>query len=98
MSMKSTFSAEEDLPAVYRDILDGVAVLEHAGLRIEAARIRVAATRAYSAAWDESSMRRLEQLSRKCRSEIVGIAGTALGPETIVRRARRLRWPAPGLG
>lgn len=97
-SMRSTFSAAEDLPAVYRVILDGIAVLESTGRRAEAARIRVAATRVYSAAWDPSSLKRLERLSTQCRLEIHGLEGMPLGRETIVHRARRLRWPAPGLG
>ena len=95
--MKSTFSAAEDLPAVYRVILDGVAILERAGRRAEAARIRVAATRAYSTAWDGSSMKRLERLAGECRFEIGVLRGSAVGRETIAHRARRAGWAVPGL-
>jgi hypothetical protein len=49
----------EELPGLYRTILERVADLERQGERAEAARIRMAATAAYSAAWDESGRNRL---------------------------------------
>ena len=49
----------EDLPEIYRAILDRVAELERIGARRDAGRIRAAATRAYSDAWDESARRQL---------------------------------------
>ncbi len=49
----------EDLPELYRRILERVAVLERLGARSEAGRIRVEATRAYSSAWDETARRGL---------------------------------------
>ena len=49
----------EDLPELYRAILDRVASLERIGARQEAGRIRAAATRAYSDAWDETARRHL---------------------------------------
>ncbi|HXU86497.1 MAG TPA: hypothetical protein VN773_11910 [Verrucomicrobiae bacterium] len=49
----------EDLPEIYRAILDRVADLERIGARLDAGRIRVDATRAYSDAWDESARRQL---------------------------------------
>jgi len=52
----------EDLPELYREILDRVAALERIGLRVEAARIRADATRAYSDAWDEAARRVLAAL------------------------------------
>ena len=52
----------EDLPELYRAILDRVADLERIGARRDAGRIRAAATRAYSAAWDESARRHLSGL------------------------------------
>jgi len=55
----------EQLPMLYRSILDGVARLERAGERREAGRIRVEATTAYSRAWDERSRRRLEALLQR---------------------------------
>ncbi len=65
--MSSESSPAEDLPALYRVILDGVAVLERRGARVEADRIRRAAIVAYSTAWDETQFRVLEQLAMRCR-------------------------------
>jgi hypothetical protein len=55
-------SVAEDLPALYRAILDRVAGLERVGARAEAARIRHEATQAYSNAWDEGARRMLVTL------------------------------------
>ncbi|HYX10663.1 MAG TPA: hypothetical protein VE817_01705 [Candidatus Acidoferrum sp.] len=52
----------EDLPEIYREILDRVADLERIGARGDAGRIRAQATRTYSDAWDESARRRLLRL------------------------------------
>jgi hypothetical protein len=60
-----TNSPAEDLPALYRAILDRVAELELAGERARAARLRTDATDAYSRAWDERARRRLETLLRR---------------------------------
>jgi plasmid stabilization system protein ParE len=57
-------SPSEELPALYRAILDRVADLEAAGDRVEAALLRSEATAAYSRAWDERARRRLESLLR----------------------------------
>jgi hypothetical protein len=57
-------SPSEELPALYRAILDRVADLEAAGERAEAAHLRTEATAAYSRAWDERARRRLESLLR----------------------------------
>ena len=58
-------SPAEDLPALYRAILDRVAELEAAGQRDDAARVRSAATAAYSRAWDAKARRQLEALLRR---------------------------------
>lgn len=55
-------SIAHELPELYRRVLDRVAALERQGHRHEAERIRAAATTAYSAAWDEAAMARLEAL------------------------------------
>ena len=52
----------EDLPELYRAILDRVAELERIGARRDAGRIRAAATRCYSDAWNESARRELLRL------------------------------------
>ena len=58
-------SRAEDLPALYRAILDRVAELETAGQRHEAGRVRREATRSYSRAWDDRARRELETLLRR---------------------------------
>jgi hypothetical protein len=58
-------SPAEELPALYRAILDRVAELEAAGQRDEAARVRSDATRAYSRAWDDRARRQLEAMLRR---------------------------------
>jgi hypothetical protein len=55
-------SVAEDLPELYRVILDRVAQLERIGARAAAAEIRADATRVYSNAWDESARRVLASL------------------------------------
>ena len=52
----------EDLPELYRAILDRVAELERVGSRASAGRIRAEATAAYSNAWDESARKILTGL------------------------------------
>ena len=61
--MESTLA--EELPALYRAILDAVARLEAVGERRHAARIRRDATAAYSRAWDDRARRRLTILLRE---------------------------------
>jgi hypothetical protein len=58
-------SPAEELPALYRAILDRVAVLEAVGERAQATKLRTDATDAYSRAWDERARRRLEALLRR---------------------------------
>ena len=57
-----TATLAEDLPELYRAILDRVAELERVGARALAGRIRADATRAYSNAWDESARKLLAGL------------------------------------
>jgi hypothetical protein len=60
--VESVPTLAEDLPEIYRAILDRVADLERIGARGDAGRIRERATRAYSDAWDESARRQLLRL------------------------------------
>jgi hypothetical protein len=55
-------SLAEELPGLYRAILDRVAELEAIGARGEAARIRMSATEVYSDAWDAAGRKRLQVL------------------------------------
>jgi hypothetical protein len=73
----------EEMPALYRAILDRVAELEAAGERSEAARVRRLATDAYSRAWDDRARRRL-----------LGLLRAAEAPTALQRRVgRSLRRP-----
>jgi hypothetical protein len=76
-------SLAEDLPELYRTILARVAELERIGARREGGRVRAAATRAYSNAWDEAARRDLATLLAR--------ADRALADEERPR-ARWLRW------
>jgi len=58
-------SPAEELPALYRAILDRVAELEASGERADAARVRSAATRSYSRAWDDRARRELDSMLRR---------------------------------
>jgi hypothetical protein len=58
-------SAAEDLPALYRAILDRIALIDASGQRAVGYRIRAEATRIYSRAWDERARRGLETLLRQ---------------------------------
>jgi hypothetical protein len=52
------------LPGLYRAALDAVDELARRGGRRDAARLRTAAARAYSRAWDERCRRTLEHVIR----------------------------------
>jgi hypothetical protein len=77
-------SPAEELPGLYRVILERVAELEQLGERAEAARIRRSATDVYSDAWDAAGRRGL--LSLLARADRV-IAGET-PPRTWVLRRR----------
>jgi len=86
-------SRAEDLPTLYRAILDRVALLESAGDRSEARRVRQSATAAYSRAWDERAHRELESLLRRAErptaAERVLGRGRTRGSDAVVGRQRR---------
>jgi hypothetical protein len=58
-------SPADQLPGLYRAILDRVAEFEGRGERAEAARMRSAAIRIYSRSWDEGARRALEEMLRR---------------------------------
>jgi hypothetical protein len=60
----------QDLPALYRVVLDGVAALELRGERVTAAAIRREAIAAYSAAWDDRHRAILSSLVGRVRREL----------------------------
>ncbi len=71
--MESHSSPAEDLPALYRGILDGVARLEGIGQRHEAALLRTRATAIYSRSWDDDGRRRLLGLQRRIERIVDGL-------------------------
>lgn len=77
-------SPAEELPALYRSILDRVAELESDGARKEAARLRMSATRSYSRAWDDRARQELEALLRGADTRTGGFL-------TLARRRVRPR-------
>jgi hypothetical protein len=55
----------EDLPTLYRAVLDRVAEIAASGRRPLANDVRQQATRIYSRAWDDRARRELEALLRR---------------------------------
>jgi hypothetical protein len=62
----------EDLPELYRAILDRVDHLERIGERSHAGQIRIAATGAYSVAWNEGARGRLIGLLARADRVLAG--------------------------
>jgi hypothetical protein len=60
-TMEPTSPAEE-LPALYRALLDRVAQIEAEGHRPAAYRLRAEASRIYSKSWDDRARRALQEL------------------------------------
>ena len=58
-------TAAEELPELYRALLDRIAQIDAAGQRSLGYRIRAEATRIYSRAWDDRARRGLESLLRQ---------------------------------
>ena len=58
-------SAAEDLPGLYRAVLDRVAEIAASGRRSLANQVRAEAIRIYSRAWDAQARRDLEALRRR---------------------------------
>jgi hypothetical protein len=75
-------TAAEELPALYRAVLDRVAEFAAAGHRDLANHVRAEATRIYSRSWDDRARRNLEALLRRH-------AGPPVGQEPARRGLRR---------
>ena len=67
----------EELPSLYRAVLDTVARLEHLGERAYAFEVRRNALRTYSTHWDDGGRRALVQLNRKARVRLAGVPDLA---------------------
>lgn len=83
----------EELPALYRAILDRVAQLEAAGSRTEAGRVRRQATAAYSRAWDGRARRELLRLLKDADRPTA--AERRLGRGSRRTLPRRISRPVP---
>jgi hypothetical protein len=70
-------SAAEELPELYRAVLDRVGELEAAGHRQVANRVRSDAIRIYSRAWDDRARRELLALLRRNVADPVDAADAA---------------------
>jgi hypothetical protein len=65
-------TAADELPALYRAVLDRVAELEASGRRDLANHVRAEATRIYSRSWNDDARRRLVALLRRHADTPVG--------------------------
>jgi hypothetical protein len=81
-------SPAEELPGLYRAILERVAELEQVGRRPEATRIRLQATRTYSNAWDTAGRRSLIALLARADRAIAGEAQPRARTRSWVLRRR----------
>ena len=70
-------SAAEELPGLYRAVLDRVGQLEAAGHRQVANGVRSEAIRIYSRAWDDRARRELTALLRRNAGGPVDAPGAA---------------------
>lgn len=80
-------SAAEQLPALYRALLDRVAEIEAEGRRTVAYRLRSDATRIYSKCWDDRARRSLEQLLSKAGEPRIGLPVRRRGTQRSSVRA-----------
>lgn len=87
----------EELPALYRAILDRVAQLEASGERVEAGRVRRNATTAYSRAWDERARRELLGLLREAGRPTAAERRLGRGARRMVPAALGRRNPPVGV-
>ena len=73
----------EELPTLYRGVLETIARLERAGERSFAWDIRQKAINAYSTRWDERGRRTLQRLDRDAQARLE-VTGRAVGRTATV--------------
>jgi hypothetical protein len=90
-------SPADELPSLYRAVLDRIADLERLGQRAEALHVRREATKVYSRSWDDHARRRLMGLYRRADRVVAGHdrprtprpvrgrAGAPTGPPLVTR-------------
>ena len=83
MSVDDRTPAEE-LPTLYRAVLDTVARLEHAGDRAFAFKVRRDALHTYSTRWDDHGRSKLVSIDRKARERLMSLPST--GPLAALAR------------
>lgn len=69
----------EDLPTLYRAVLDTVSRLERVGDRSAAWKIRRDALQTYSTRWDDTGQRRLRKLVRDAQRRLASYPASSLG-------------------
>ena len=60
----------EELPLVYRDVLDALARLEAAGDRTAAFDLRIRAQRTYATRWDDGGLRALHKILAEANARL----------------------------
>jgi len=80
-------TAAEELPALYRAVLDRVAEFESSGRRDLAKLVRAEATRIYSRSWDDRARRKLAALLRRHAETPVDRASSRRGFRRRIVRA-----------
>jgi hypothetical protein len=79
--MMEPTSPAEELPALYRALLDRVAQIEAEGRRAAAYRLRSETTRIYSKCWDDRARRALQDLLNRSVDSRLGQPERGLGPQ-----------------
>ncbi len=70
----------EDLPNLYRAVLDTIGRLEHVGERQFAWKIRRDAVRTYSTSWDDRGRKVLQRLNGEAQQHLAASAHAVAGP------------------
>ncbi|HEY7524516.1 MAG TPA: hypothetical protein VH720_12775 [Candidatus Limnocylindrales bacterium] len=78
--MDTPASPADELPALYREILDGLAPLERSPLRPEALRIRARASRIYAQSWSDQGRKSLQSLLRRLQHLAARVEGSSADP------------------